>query len=800
MKKISILILFFVFVSNTIWAQNGSVEGRIFDKETNEALPFVNVAIEGTTIGSVTDLDGNFIITGVTPGFVRVAATFLGYETAFSDEIQITTAKVAYVELALQSSETKLDEVEVVTTRTVKNEESPVSLKGIRLSEIENNPGSNRDISKVIQSFPGVGYTPSFRNDVIIRGGGPSESRFYLDGVEIPNLNHFATQGSSGGSVGIINADFISSVKYYSGAFPASRGNALSGVFEFTQQDGNKDKLSAAATVGASDLALTLDGPLGKKTTYIFSARQSYLKFLFNIIGLPFLPTFNDFQMKTRTRFDDKNELIITGIGALDRFKLNTGIENPDEQQLYILSYLPVNEQWNYALGAVYKHYSKHGYTSLIASRNMLNNSTYKYENNDDSSEDNLIQDYLSQEIENKFRLENVYRYADYKLSYGAGGEYVKYNNNTYQKLFIQNEVIDFRYNAAFDMFKWFGFAQVSKSFLSDKLTLSAGVRTDANNYSESMQNLAKQISPRFSASYNLTNALAVNFNTGRYFQTPAYTTLGYKNNEGMYINKENNLKFIQADHLVGGISYTPNSKFELTAEAFVKQYSNYPYSLTDSLNLANKGADFGVIGAEEILSVGEGRARGFEIFNRSQLGKDFRTLLSYTYVRSEFTDFDGNYFPSAWDSRHILNFTVSKAFKKNWNIGAKWRFVSGLPYTPYDFEVSQNVLAWNIQGRGYLDYSKLNSERLPIFHQLDVRIDKKFYFKKWSLMLYFDIQNAYNFKAQQPDYLILNRDENGTPIIENPTDPITMQRYDLKQIESFSGTVLPTIGLMIKL
>lgn len=792
-------LLLFLSFTLTVFAQTGSVEGRIFDKDTNEPLPFVNVAVKGTTLGAVTDNDGNFLITGIKPGFVQIAATFLGYETAVSDEVQVTTAKRAYVELALQSSETKLDEVEVVSTRTEKNKESPVSLRGIRLSEIENNPGSNRDISKVIQSFPGVGYTPSFRNDVIIRGGGPSESRFFLDGVEIPNLNHFATQGSSGGAVGIINADFISSVKYYAGAFPASRGNALSGVFEFTQQDGNKEKLSASATIGASDLALTLDGPLGDKTTYIFSARQSYLQFLFDVIGLPFLPVFNDFQMKVRSRLDDKNELIVTGIGALDRFRLNTELEDPDEEQQYILNYLPVNEQWNYTIGAVYKHYAKNGYSNLVLSRNMLNNTSYKYQNNDESSEENKIQDYASQEIENKLRFENIYRKSGYKVTFGVGGEYAKYNNDTYQRLFLGGELIDFNYNSAFEMFKWNGFAQVSKSFIKERLSLSAGIRSDANNYSESMLDLSKQLSPRFSASYNITPSFAVSANTGRYYMLPAYTTLGYKNNDGVYINKQNDLQYIQSDHLIAGFSYKPNSKFELTLEGFLKEYDNYPYSLTDSLNLANKGADFGIIGAEEVISRGEGRSRGFEVFNRTQLPEKLRLLLSYTFVNSEFTDLEGNYIPSAWDSRHILNLTVTKAFKNNWNIGAKWRFVSGLPYTPYDMQKSSLVQAWNVQGRGYLDYDRLNSERLPVFHQLDLRVDKNFYFDNWSLMLYFDVQNAYNYQAKQPDYLIQRKDENGEPIILNPDEPVYLQQYDLKRIESYSGTVLPTIGITVK-
>ncbi|HQH41927.1 MAG TPA: Plug domain-containing protein, partial [Bacteroidales bacterium] len=217
---------------------------------------------------------------------------------------------------------------------------------------IEKNPGGNRDISRVIQAFPGVASTPAYRNDVIVRGGGPSENRFFLDGVEIPNLNHFATQGASGGPVGIINADLIREVNFYSGAFPASRGNALSSVLEFSTIDGNKEKTKFRGSVGASDLALALDGPLTSNTTYFLSARRSYLQFLFSALGLPFLPTYNDFQFKVRSRPDAKNEILIMGLGSLDNSRLNLNA-NETEIQRYILGYLPENKQYSYTFGAV---------------------------------------------------------------------------------------------------------------------------------------------------------------------------------------------------------------------------------------------------------------------------------------------------------------------------------------------------------------------------------------------------------------------------------------------------------------
>lgn len=283
-------------------AQNGTIKGRVFDKESNEPLPFTNIVVFGTNIGSISDLDGNFIFTGLMPGFVKLAATSVGFESYVSEEFQVTNSRTSFVNIPLKSTTIDLEKVVIEASPFRKTEESPVSMRTLGIAEIEKNPGANRDISKVIQALPGVGSTVSFRNDLIVRGGGPGENRFYLDGIEIPNLNHFATQGASGGPVGIINVDFIREVDFYSGAFPANRGKALSSVLEMKQVDGNPEKLVFKGAFGASDLALTLNGPLSENTTFFVSARRSYLQFLFSVIGLPFLPTYNDFQFKVKQK------------------------------------------------------------------------------------------------------------------------------------------------------------------------------------------------------------------------------------------------------------------------------------------------------------------------------------------------------------------------------------------------------------------------------------------------------------------------------------------------------------------
>lgn len=793
-KYTQLTFLLFWLMSFQLMAQKGTIKGRVFNAASNEPVPFANIIIFGTNTGSTSDFDGNFVFAGIEPGYVRLAVSSVGFEQYVSEEFLVTNQRIFNIDIPLKETQVKLEEVVIKASPFVRKEESPVSMRRIGIQEIEKNPGGNRDISKVIQSLPGVASTPSFRNDVIIRGGGASENRFYLDGIEIPNINHFATQGASGGPLGIINVDFLREVEMFTGAFPANRGNALSSVFEFKLRDGSKEQRNTRATIGASDLALTFDGPILPKTTFIGSVRRSYLQFLFSAIGLPFLPTYNDFQFKTKTKFDNKHELTLLGLGAIDQFELNTNA-NETEEQRYILAYLPVSEQWNYTLGGNYKIFKKNGTHSFILSRNMLRNFSYKYPGNDESLP--RIYDYVSDEIENKLRYENLSMYNTVKLVYGGGAEYVKYNNSTKQQLFT-TELKQIDYASAIEFFKWHAFAQASKPFLNNRLTLSLGIRADANSFSQSMGNMLEQVSPRFSASYSLKDNLFLNFNTGRYFQTPSYTTLGFRQND-VLLNKQNNISFIQADHVVGGIEYLPGSTTKISAEGFYKQYDKYPFSVRDSVPLSSKAADFGIFGDEEVLSVSQGRAYGAELLFQETMYKGFNVILSYTFVRSEFKDNNDKYIPSAWDNRHILNVTATKTLPHNWDIGFKFKFSGGAPYTPFDMDRSSNKLAWDIQNRGYLDYASFNTARMKPFHQLDMRVDKQYFFDKWSLMLYFDVQNVYGFKAELPPNLLLDTDSGGNPVIINPSDPLPQQKYKLKQIVNETGTVLPTIGIMLE-
>ncbi|MBE2247098.1 MAG: TonB-dependent receptor [Candidatus Competibacteraceae bacterium] len=788
-------ILFFICLLTTISGisqNNGIIRGRITNSISNEPVPFANLTVDGTTLGSSTDIDGYFEIKGVEPGFRNLNISCLGFKPIIYRDVMVTNAIPAVVQIKMEEESLELKEVSIQADPFNKTSESPISLRTIGIAEIERNPGGNRDISSVIRSFPGVTSTPAFRNDIIIRGGSPGENRFYLDGIEVPVINHFQTQGASGGPVGLINVNLIREVDFLSGAFPSNRGNALSSVLEFKQVDGNNEKWRFRAAIGSSDAGIKADGPIGKKSTLIVSARASYLQLLFTALKLPFLPTYYDWQFKYKIKFNEKHELIFIGLGGIDRSKLNLDA-NETPSQRYILNFLPVNNQLNYTLGGVYKYYTAHSSHMVVLSRNFLDNNIYKYQNNDESSSGKKILDYRSQESENKLRYEFTWRKSGWKVNAGINAEHARYYNSTYNRINTPLGIDTIEFNTTLHLFNGGIFAQASKKFFKEKLSISAGLRFDNSSFNTYMANPLNQFSPRVSISYQFIKSFAINFNIGRYFQRPAYTLLGYRNQNGELENADR-MKYIRSDHIVAGLEWTPTPNTKITAEGFVKFYAQYPFSLRDSINIANAGADYGVVGNVPADSRADGRAYGFEFLAQQKLWKGFYGILAYTFVRSEFEDKNGNYVPSSWDSRHIITLTAGYKFKYNWEIGARWRFVDGQPFTPYDIATSSIKAVWDITGRGIEDISRLNTERIDAFHQLDIRLDKSWYFKKWSLNLYLDVQNVYNFKAVGRPYLTTSLDKQGNPI-DNPTDP---SRYLTQMLENKTGTVLPSIGIIV--
>ncbi len=800
-KLMRLFLLVIFFLSSLLMAfSQGVIRGKVLNKVNNQPIAFANVIVLNTEFGAISDENGFYEITNVPTGLYNVRASFVGFKSRTVFEVQVTLSRSVQLDFELEEDASELSEV-IVSSEFSRSEETPLSVRKLNSNEIERYPGGNRDISKVIQALPGVASTPSFRNDILIRGGAPNENKFFIDEIEVPVINHFATQGSSGGPVGVLNVNLIKNVDLIAGGFPANRMDALSSFFEIQLKEGRRDKMATQLTLGASELTLSNEGPLGEKTTYLLSARRSYLQGLFKLLGLPFLPTFNDFQLKTITKINDKTELTFIGVGAIDKFALNQDIpenetEEERENRLYLLDVLPVQDQWNYATGVKLKRFHENGFWTFVLSRNMLNNYSEKYSANDESSPDNLLFNYLSQESENKFRAENSIFKPGFTFKYGVNYEYSRYYIQNFDRSTLANtgEVINVESTSKFNHYG--AFVSASKYVNDERLLITGGVRMDGADFGETAKNPLNQFSPRVSFSYQLKPNLFVTANSGIYYQKPSYTVLGFKDSAGELVNQLNDVRFIRNSQLIAGIEWLIRDKNRrFTAEVFYKKYSNYPSSVRNGISLANLGADFGVIGNEPVESNSEGRAYGVEMLAQQRLFNDFYGIASLTLVRSEFTNPNTEgYIPSSWDNRFIVSLTAGKRFGKDWEIGGRWRFLGGVPYTPYDYEESSLISTWDLRNQPVLDYSQINAIRLKGFHQLDLRLDKKYYFKKWSLNWYVDVQNVYNFRAEQPPLLVPVRDTEGN-ILVDPNDP---GRYQLKYLENPAGSVLPTVGIIV--
>ena len=793
LKVLLVIIVSSLSAVATAWSQTGIIQGMVRDESTNKPVSFANVRVVGTTVGSMTDDAGKFEISEVPAGFRRIEVNFVGYEQYTSSEIQVVGNQTSYIEIKLKPTEYMLGEVVVATRGNFKKVDSPVSLIKLEVSQIEKSAGVNRDVSKLVQTLPGVASTSAQRNDLIVRGGGPSENVFYLDEIELPIINHFSTQGSSGGVVGIVNPDFVQDLDFYSGAYPANRPNALSSVMEITQKEGRKDRVHTKFSVGASDASITLDGPAGSRGSFILSARQSYLQLLFSLLKLPFLPQYNDFQAKYKLRIDDRNELNFVGIGAIDLMKLNTGISDPDVSQKYVLAYLPAFDQWSYATGVVYKHYGNHYSDTWVLSRNMLRNVKYKYEDNDESKPKTL--DYKSDEIENKVRWERSFQGLPFRALTGLGATYAKYSNQTTTRVIRQGAVTPLSYSSKMDNVSYNLFGQISDDFLDQRLTLSAGITLEGNNCTKYQSNPLHQISPRASISYDLLSGWSVSANVGRYHKRTPYITKGFMDGEGRMVNKREDIRYTVMNQYVTGIKYV-GEDLQVTLEGFYKDYDRYPISADTGISLASSGTEYGQVGDEKVITEGKGRAYGSELYVKYRPAElPLRLTMTYTLFRSEFTGKDGVYRPSSWDARHMLNLMGGYEMGRGWNISGRWRLMGGAPYTPIDYELSANKEIWDVTGRPIPDYKNFNTLRLPASHQLDLRLDKEFFFKAWALNLYVDVQNVYNFKTPSAP-LYTNLNESGLP----STDPTNPDAYKLSNVTLNSGTILPTLGIIVSL
>ena len=780
MKK-TLLLLLFAFSLTGFSQVSGTLRGKILE-ENQSPLFGATVVLEGTSFGAITDELGQFSIPNIPPGSYTIQAGYLGFNPQTVFNFQIKSVGTPPLNFVLLEASEALDEVVVALSPITRPKETPLSTQSLSAVEIANYPGSNNDVVQVAQTLPGV--SPSiggFRNDLIIRGGAPNEVVYYLDGIEIPNINHFSTQGSAGGPVGMLNVSFISDVRLSSSAFGAQYNNPLSGVLQFTQRDVNPDGFAGNFRLSASEAALTLETPLSVnkengavKTDVLFSVRRSYLQFLFELIGLPIRPDYWDYQYKLNHKIDAYNSLSFVGLGSIDEFTVALP-EDPTPDQQATFDQVPFINQNSNTVGVTWKRRFKdqNGFMELSLSNNSLWNTYSEY--NDNASQTGLRFQNDALESETKLRVA-VNRFDKaWKWSHGFHLQRAFYENSTL------NTLAGFNYNTTLDFINYGVFTQGSKDFFEDRLALSVGFRMDGDTFTKG-SNLLKTFSPRFSASYSLAPSWKLNGTAGVYYKIPPYTMLGFQNAAQEFLNQD--LDYTRSTHLVLGVEKILNPAARLSLEGFYKYYSDYPVSLEDGVSMANKGAGFEVLGNEAIASIGQGKAYGLELLWQQKLTDRFFGIFSYTYFYATFSGVDPEVFrPTVWDSRHLASFTAGYKLPRNWEVSARHRFAAATPFVPTDLEETTQMYPQIV-----LDYDRLGSEKLDPFNQLDIRIDKKWFYKKIALDFFIEVQNALANANPQPPSYGLSRDASGMPV--NPRS--------LFQIPLEEGSVIPSFGVVI--
>lgn len=764
------------------------VSGRVTDRVTREGIPYAAVMIVGVEgSGVMADSTGNFTLQNVRPGINQFSAVQLGYRTMVTPEYRVSPY-TPFIEIEMEQDVMEIAGSSVRPSPFMRSVESPVSVRIISVGDIENIPGANKDMARIVRSYPGVSYSPiGYRNDLIVRGGGPSENAFFLDGIEIPNINHFATQGASGGPVSILNSDLIREISFYTGAFPANRGGALSSVMDITLKDGNPDKQAFKATVGASEVGVSASGHIGGRTTYIASVRQSYLQLLFKLLGLPMLPNYIDGQVKFKTRISSSDELVFMGLAGFDDMKLS---EEPDDAaDEYLLSYLPKLKQETFTVGTSYRHFSDIHVQTYSLSYSYLNNRNIKYLENDESSSGNIILESNGLEGKAQGRFENKSYYGAWTVREGAEVYWRHYDGNVFRRM-TDGSAMD--YSTRLGIWGWGLFTSADYKSPGGKVNVSFGLRTDGSSFSSGTAKMWKQLSPRVSMSFMPWKEWSFNISAGMYHQLPPLTALSFRDSEGNIAN--GGLEFMRVGSAAAGIDWKLRDRLFVGLEGFYKHFLDIPLSVATDVPLTCVGADYGSIGEELLVSSAQGRSYGAELLVRWLIPDKITLIGSATLYKSEYrSSADSGYIPSAWDNRFILNLSGVYELPRYWSIGAKISAIGGAPYTPYDEDASAFKLVWDAGGRPVYDYTRYNGERLDPYYQIDLRLDKDFYFKKWTLGLYVDLQNVTFSKIRQPDAYL------STGKIINPDDLPEKQRYALERLELYSGTIVPAVGITVE-
>ncbi len=777
---------FYVFGQNT-----GVLYGLVVDKTNHDPLPHAVIRIAPLDTAVAADSNGAFRL-HLPVGLYTVEASYLGYQSLVVHDVEVDNALPYELLLELLPKEHTLETVEVVADAYRRTAQTPLATHRMSALEIRSTPGAVMDISRMLKTQPGVVPVVSFGYFQIVRGGAAFENSFWVEDIKIPTLTHFTVQGASGGPQGAINALIMKGARLISGAFPVEYANALSSITHIQLRKGRKDRLGGSVFVGATDWGVTAEGPATDRSSFLLSLRQSFAQYALKAIGVPVLPTYYDAQYHHHFQLDPYNEVQIIATATYDRYRLGI-YDDTSATYLYNIGYIPEGKQASYAVGIIYRHYLPKSSYTVSLSRNYFLNTAVKYRYNL-VEPSNLLLDFHSREGENHFRF--TYKAFPDNVEWGLGTQIYQQGLFTDNfRLFARSaqhiDTID--YNTQLGIWHYGLYGYYTYRF-GEKLHLTLGLRMQGNTYSDKTRNPLEHISPKIALSLPLSSIWTLNATAGVYTQMPPPIMMGYRAKGSADFTNRGRLDYIRSPQAGLALEHHSARGYRVRIEGFYKAYRNYPVLLRDGISYANATADYVAIGDQEAESSGEGRAYGLEFEAKQKQRRNLFWSVNFSYVRSLFTNADGRLVPSSWDHRYFCHIVAGWQASSGWRYAMRWFYVGGAPYTPYDTLLSSYKTVWNVHFRGIPDYRRVNSRRLPAYHQLDVRIDRRWNFRKWSVSFYFDIQNVYRKAPPLIPYLTVRRDASGNPL-PHPTDP---KRYRIYIIDDFTSRPLPSIGLII--
>lgn len=723
---ITAILVIFTISSVELFAEETksdvSISGKLVNSITLNPIVGATIRVEGTNKGAVSRSDGSFEIKGLEPGKYAVKFSAVGYETFVNPTVVVSNVKAYQMEVKMNEVTVELEGVEVKGSFFIKQSETVTSTQTLGAEEIRNSPGIQNDVIRAAALLPGVAVSSPGRNDLVVRGGADFENLFVIDNLEIPNINHFGSQGSSGGPLSIVNIDFVNNVTFSSGGFGAKYGDKTSSITNLSFRKGNMDKLGGKAVISASQFGAHLEGPLGKNSSFIINARRSYLDLIFKAANFAFIPEYWDFFAKVNLELDKENYINIVGIGTLDNVFLN----NSDSENQYKNSQIAVPDQKQYVMGITWRHLFGNGFSDITFGRTYTDFRTFQ----NDSLGSKIFQNY-SNEGENKINADFEFQLSPlWNINFGNQLKFASTLDydvlvpgylRTDQNGVPQGLTVD----SSFTAMKNSTYASATASLGSYRITF--GGRLDYFSFTTNKLFL----SPRLSVIYQLNEVSAIIFSAGRYYQSPSYIWL--------IGDPSNKLTAFRADQAVLGYEHTPLEDVKVQIEGYYKFYNDYPARVyRPQAVLAPAGfediyADI-PFGLEPISNVGQGWSRGVELLIQKRFRPEFPLygLMSLTWSQSRFTSIEGKERLSRFDSPFILNITLGYRLGADWEFSYKYRTAIGNPTTPY-------------LSTGQLDYTRYNEgERLPIYHATDIRIDKRWHFGNFSLDTYIDVQNVF--------------------------------------------------------